>query len=140
MENEGLKTVSVAHGQRKVTPQWSKHFKRDCCTPPPPEKPASPLLLHGELAEIDVLTERCLTNYSLEILLTKSKLAMVTVYSLPICLLLQAEQKLRFSLILFCRSHNRSYVCTHRTPPAALPPSFRQLSLEISTWHSSRLG
>lgn len=65
-----------------------KAFKQDCCTPPPPEKPACPLLLCGELAETDVLTERRLKNYSLEMLLNKSKLAVVLEYCLLFCLLL----------------------------------------------------
>ena len=55
-ETGGVRIAAVAPQQRKVTPQCSKHFKRDCCTPPPPEKPASPLL-HGEPAETDMLRD-----------------------------------------------------------------------------------
>lgn len=85
MQNEGVKTVSVAYGQRKVTPPWSQYSNEIVALP---ENPVFLTLLHGELAETDVLTEKCLINYSLEMLLTKSMLAVVLVHCLPICLLL----------------------------------------------------
>lgn len=67
MQNEGVKTVFVACGQSKVTPPRSQHSNEIAALP---ENPAFLTLLHGELAEADVLTEKCLINYSLEMLLT----------------------------------------------------------------------
>lgn len=97
-------------------------FKWDCCIPPLPENPAFLTLLHGELAETDVLTEKCLINYSLEMLLTKSMLAVLLVRCLPICLLCDSRD-----FLSFCRSHNWSCVYPegttchphHPAPPAS---------------------